>query len=291
MLPLSRVDNMPTKWKVYYEELEEKLTGIEKGSADIITKIRLSINVCRTVVDSLKTEVSNYIFHSPVEEIFFFREIKPAFYSCLIYYLKLFNLESGRPTGNSKLWGPCLTRVLERIQYFFDNNIEFYQYYHSGDTYLDAIYFKRQSEDLYLKLDDYYFSYDASFSTSHDLKVAKIIANERLFVYVTKRLAELNQEDADKQTPTWAMALNWTATKAGLIELLYALQSAGVFNNGASDLKQLASYFEQTFNIELGNYYNVFQEIRLRKKSRTTFLDQLKERLTKRMDEADDNSR
>jgi hypothetical protein len=41
--------------------------------------------------------------------------------------------------------------------------------------------------------------------------------------------------------------------------------------------------------VELGNYYNSFQEMRLRKKSRTTFLDQLTEKLVQRMNEADEN--
>lgn len=78
----------------------------------------------------------------------------------------------------------------------------------------------------------------------------------------------------------------WTAPKASLVEILYALQSTGVFNNGAADIKQLAMWFERNFRISLGNYYHVFQEIRLRKKNRTSFLDQ-KDKLIKRMDDAD----
>ena len=289
MKPLLQVENMLPQWKVYYEELEKQLSHIEQGSADVITKIKLSISSCRSVVDSLKAEINRSDFPSPEDEIYFFKEVKPAFYGHLIYYMKLFNLETGRPTGDSKLWKPCLSRVLERIQYFFDNNVEFYQYYRSGERYLDAIYFTRESGKLFLKLDDFYFNYDPSFSTPHDLKIAKILANEKLFIYVTNCLAELDKAEPVMHPVSLSTTLTWTSTKAGLIELLYALQSTGVFNNGASDLKQLASFFEQAFNIELGNYYNVFQEIRLRKKNRTSFLDQLKSRLTKRMEEADEN--
>ena len=74
-----------------------------------------------------------------------------------------------------------------------------------------------------------------------------------------------------------------------LRELLYALQSAGLFNNSKIDRKQLANQLEHFFNIDLGNYYRVFQEMRIRKINRTTFLDQLKDRLIQRMDEADEN--
>lgn len=67
------------------------------------------------------------------------------------------------------------------------------------------------------------------------------------------------------------------------------MQTSGSFIKGTVDLKDLAIGFENLFHTDLENYYRVFQEIRIRKESRTTFLDQLKERLIKRMDEADEN--
>jgi hypothetical protein len=80
----------------------------------------------------------------------------------------------------------------------------------------------------------------------------------------------------------------WTAPKIYLIELIYALQCTGVFNNSASDIREITSFFEQTFSVDLGNVYNSFSEMRLRKKNRSSFLDLLKDRLIQRMDEADD---
>ncbi|MDH7459858.1 RteC domain-containing protein [Chitinophagaceae bacterium 26-R-25] len=70
---------------------------------------------------------------------------------------------------------------------------------------------------------------------------------------------------------------------------MYALQSLVVFNNGAADIKLLATYFERIFTVDLGNYYRIFQEIRIRKGNRTAFLKSLIERLTQRMDDADEN--
>ena len=80
-----------------------------------------------------------------------------------------------------------------------------------------------------------------------------------------------------------------TGSKVALIELLYALQRIGSCNYGKLDLKQLANHFENTFNVELGNSCRVFQEMRIRKTNRTTFLDQLKDRLIRRMDESEEN--
>ena len=82
--------------------------------------------------------------------------------------------------------------------------------------------------------------------------------------------------------------LFWTGSKTELIELIYALQSSGAINSGTANIKELASLFEQVFNIDLGNYYHTFIEIRARKCSKTKFLDALIEVLRKRLEESDE---
>ncbi len=81
--------------------------------------------------------------------------------------------------------------------------------------------------------------------------------------------------------------LIWTAPKVALVELLYALQEYGVFNNTKLEVKKLADYFEKIFQTDLRNVYKSYEDIRLRKKNRTPFLDALKSSLLRRMDEDD----
>jgi hypothetical protein len=81
--------------------------------------------------------------------------------------------------------------------------------------------------------------------------------------------------------------LFWTGNKTELIELIYALQSSGAINSGTADIKEMASLFEQIFNIDLGNYYHTFIEIRARKGSKTKFIDKLEEALLRRFEESD----
>lgn len=81
--------------------------------------------------------------------------------------------------------------------------------------------------------------------------------------------------------------LFWTGNKTELIELIYALHSSGAINSGTADIKEMASLFEQVFNVDLGNYYHTFIEIRARKGSKTKFLDRLQETLLKRFEESD----
>jgi hypothetical protein len=64
--------------------------------------------------------------------------------------------------------------------------------------------------------------------------------------------------------------LKWTASKTALTELIYAV--LGVFNNGNTDIKLIAKTFEEAFNIELGDFYHTFMELKARKINRTNSL-------------------
>ncbi len=52
--------------------------------------------------------------------------------------------------------------------------------------------------------------------------------------------------------------VNWTGSKTGLIELIYALHYQGVFDNGNSDIKVIVKTFEDMLNINLGDFYHTY---------------------------------
>jgi len=85
--------------------------------------------------------------------------------------------------------------------------------------------------------------------------------------------------------PSNSSSIVWTGNKTDLVELIYALHLAGVFNNGKADVKLIATCLQQVFNIDLGNYYDLFQNIRMRKTGQLKFLDNMKAMLMKKMDE------
>lgn len=80
--------------------------------------------------------------------------------------------------------------------------------------------------------------------------------------------------------------ITWTANKIDLIELIYAWEKAGCFNHGSLNIKEIVAYIEVVFNIDLGDYYGTFKEMRNRI-NRTAFLDKLAKVLNDRMDEVD----
>lgn len=75
--------------------------------------------------------------------------------------------------------------------------------------------------------------------------MAKILAHDLVQVYLEdKLLAITNKGIKEKSQHNHNAKLTWTAPKVALIELLYALQSEKVFNNGTTDLKEIAGVCE-----------------------------------------------
>lgn len=271
------------------ENINKEILLIESEENNIFQKSISIISLLESTFDKLKEFVSNYNFDDQQDEITFFKETKPQLFSILIYHRKIYNLEMRMPTGSYLDKKSYLEGMLARIKYFFDTNADFYQYYRSGSTHLDKYYFLRGKPDIQLILDCFYFERDSKFSTSFDFKVAKMIANERLTVYINNKLLNINnlEHNIPERLNLPKARLTWTAKKAELVEQIYAWDSAGCFNNGNTNIKELAEYIETVFNINLGDFYHTFLEIRERRGSRTQFLDKLIKFLEERMDGLD----
>jgi len=277
------------KYSILLNNLNEQLNFIDLEIDDQIKKCEQAITVILKSINELKKAATKTNFKSKSEEIQFFKEVKPLFTSKLIYFNLVYRIEMKKPNGGNKILKKYYNNELLKLKAFFDNELEFYQYYRSGSTYLDYKYFLRGEFDIKLALDSYYFESDMSFATSHDFKVATILANDLIELYLENQLLMLeNNENSEKSQRKPNVKLTWTSSKVALIELIYALHTEGVFNNGAADLKDIAEYFEHTFEIDLGQYRRVFLEIRARKSDRTKFLTTLNDSLQKRMENSDD---
>jgi hypothetical protein len=190
-----------------------------------------------------------------------------------------------RPVASVDAQKAYLKRKLDLIQDFNDKILDFYRYYRSGATHLDAAYFVRGKPDTEQYLETFYYERDPQFSTNADFKVAKVIANDMLQAYLLSELELLDNHMLKPNISSFPkVKLTWTGSKTDLIELIYALDTEGCFNNGKIPLTQIAAYFENVFNIELGsNIARNFYDMRIRNQP-TPFLDRLREEIRKRME-------
>ncbi len=268
----------------YYNETIKKLeTSINELEIEVdysIERIEAIIDIILKSLSKIKEYVLNRGFKNIDEEIHFFKYQKPAIVSKLIYYNAIYKIETKKPYG-TKPNRKYLNEELKKLKRYFDNNLEFYKYYRTNNSFIDDKLFVRGKHDIKLSLDTVFFETDHRFSTSHDYKAAKIIANDLIQVYIEDQLNNNNQKK-----PSNSFTLNWIESKTALTELIYSLHSQGAFGN--ADIIAIAKTFESTFNISLGDFYHTFMELKSRKINRTKFLDSLKESLLKKMDEEDE---
>ncbi|WP_306014163.1 MULTISPECIES: RteC domain-containing protein [unclassified Allomuricauda] len=274
------------KYQKLLSDFEGQLETLENGNGDILFKAEKGIALVEKCIRRLQKQIVGQEFETQADEIYFFKHVKPQIYSKLIYYIRLFSIESKRPRGKEVAQVKYLQQQIDKLQTFFNDNLEFYNYYRRGAMSMDEQYFVRGNRDLRLPLESFHFLIDDEFSTCQDGTVATIMAYDMLIVYLRKEVDDLNNnmEPTKNTFMEKPSKLFWTGSKTDLIELLYALHTSKCINGGTVDIKEMASHFEYFYNIDLGNYYHTFIDIRSRKSSRTRFLDKLIEMLQQRMD-------
>lgn len=269
-------------------DLDSKLHFIHLENEEMIKLAELSLQESRNAIQKLKNFTMKYKFKSETEEIDFFKHQKSRFLSRMIYYNEMYITEAQKPKGGEEVLKRYYHNALNHIKRFFDKNVEFYKYYRTQSTYLDNKYFTRKNLDIKLILDTFVFEADSRFRTSHDYKAAKIMANDMLEVYLKNELIKLDHTNPDSSflMNTPKVKLTWTDHKSALIELIYALYYYGSFNNGTTDIIEISRYFETIFNIDLGDVYRTFLELKNRN-IRTKFISNLNDILQKKMQESD----
>lgn len=265
------------------DDLEVQLRELAFEEDNFLMSYEKYISLILRRITELKKYILETGFMNEKEEILFFKQLKPVILSKLIYYNKIYKIETKKPYGGDKTIKKYLHNELAKLKRYFDNNLDFYKYYRTNSTYLDHKYFVRGKYDIKLSLDTFYFEADHNFATSHDYKVAKILANDLIQVYLEDQLYKIPH-----QKKSITPSVNWTGSKTALTELIYSLHSQGVFDNGNADIKVIARTFEIAFNIDLGDFYHTFMELKSRKINRTKFIDSLRDALIKKMDEQDE---
>lgn len=274
-----------TRYRTIIQRLESQLNHIQTEIDEILVLAEKSIEVCIKELRELRRTVIEKGFQNKEDEIIFFKDIKPKLVSNLIYHNNIYTIETNRPNGSTKIKRKYIQIELGKLKNFFYENLDFYRYYRTESTYLDYKYFIRGKQDIRLNLDAFVYEADPEFSTSHDFKISTILANDLLQVYLENELTKINfQPTHQEQELISKNQIKWTGNKVSLIELMYSLHQSGVFNNGQSDIKAIATCFENIFNVDLGNYYRTYLELKIRQ-DRTKFLDSLRENFIRKIED------
>ena len=269
-------------------EIDLEIDEIDLYGYDIIETSLSMVHRLQTVLSDLRTKIQTYVFPTKEDEILFFKVQKPEILGRLLFFYKIYRIETQCPNGSDDVIRSYINRELDNLTYFFNRNLDFYQYYRSRSTVYDEYYFIRGKADLRLCTDSAQFDKDPNCSTGYDYKVAKIIANEMLRIYLNKRLVKLetNNQIEDNLQTYLKYPFRFTGKKVFLIELGYSLVTSGDINNGNVEIKEMMKFLSSVFQVDLGDYYAAYIAMKERK-DRTAYLHHLIDSLTKRMNEDD----
>lgn len=269
------------------KEIEARLQAVETMEADMLKKALEASHILGNTFNRLKEFTLSYEFKDKVEEIHFFKNVKPRLCAYLIYYRTIYNIEMNRPVGNVEVQREYLNKELAHIQDYINNRLDFYRYWRSGCTNFDEMYFLRDKTDMELYLESFYYELDPKFSTNYDFKVAQILANDMLHVFIKSELEALEENRYKNNDPNrHPLNVRLNAKKTDIIEMLYGLDTIDFF--GEISLKRVTAFVEREFNIDLGNISRTFAEMKSRN-APTPFLDKMRDALLKRMGRKGDN--
>lgn len=269
------------------QHIEEEIERIGRQPIDACERSRLVVGFVQSSLVRLKSVVQAYRFKSPEEEILFFKVWKPQISGLLIFYTRKYQIEKKCAGKSASARYKYLRAEYARLNDSF-KDVRFYEYYRSGKTELDSLYFIRENYDILADEHCRLWDRDATFTTLHDSSVAEILATDRLKEELTREIDSLCERLHFKFTSLIEnRSLQWTESKVALVEFIYALYAGQCFNHGQTPLKDIAFCCETLFHIEIGDFYRIFLEVRNRKRNRTQFIDKLKEKIVKMMDDLD----
>ncbi|MBF8457243.1 RteC domain-containing protein [Kaistella sp. G5-32] len=269
-----------------WSDLENKINELKTEKKHPLEEAQFALIATDEAIRTVKGWVIIHDFDCWENEITFFKKLKPKLIGSFIYYSKLVSFLSALPSSGDKLKRKVFENEFDHLQYFSLENKDFISYCRRNATYLDSKYFLRFKYDLDVKLSIDIHSYDDRFSSSHDHLVSQMIANDSYEKFLRAELSKLKNSHTDEERSH--SNIQWSASKVALTELVVALHQTRCLNGGNKDLSETIKWFENNFEIDLGNYHKTLIEIRSRKNDKAKFLHLLTENLTNYLESFDE---
>lgn len=267
-------------------DLSMNLKKIDDCSEMILVQVELAIGHCKKALEQIRELVIQEGFPDQESEIYFFKKLKPAVNSKLLYYLGIFDIQSKLPSGNQQCHILYYKKKMkEQLQFVKVHQAEV-QYFQCGFCHFDKSYFTRASSEIPLPKRNEYYLIDEKFHTWYDHTFSEIIANNMLIEYIQNEISRLKQPEIEIK-PILKPKPRWTGDKVYLVELAYGMYYTGMINDGQTEIKTIVETIAQLFDVNLDNHSRTFYDIKRRKIDRTKFLDIMKSKLENRMDEFD----
>ncbi|MEQ8237902.1 MAG: RteC domain-containing protein [Cyclobacteriaceae bacterium] len=268
---------MQTPFDDLLVKFERTLLEIENNESVRMMKCAQKITLCQQLCKELRKLYFESQINTIDQQIHFFREVKPKFYSELRYQMEVFQYHKQRPKGSVKVKSQYINMCLDKASSFITRHCEFNTYIRLQSTHLDEVYFTSQEfcPKLHGNLE---YPADPVYSSPADLTLSCMLAFIRYVQFLKNEMYRLKNPSLD---PSWKYLANlqWQGSKTDMVELVYALHTHGAIKG---ELKDVVAVFQQIFRLDLGNFYRTYTDIKY-KKNQTSFLDDLKSSLIEKI--------
>jgi RteC protein len=274
--------NMKAYTENLHLELLSKLDIMDKNyDPQNLSDPRLGL--IASAIDQIKEKLKMHTFKHIEDEVYFFKFVLPSTLALYIYYLD--KIEWGRiiRQGSPECRYKFTDRIYSQAETFRKDNQLFCEYYRDGKKDLDNFYFLRNSPVNRETKYQVRRIIDPSSPPLHCEILANLIAHTKM-EHELKMVVAVNSGELSPIKPG-KLKLRWTGKQIDLIELGYGLKETGSLNDGKASLKDIFDFFEESFEIDLGNTSRLFQDIIGRKAGNTVYLDLMRKKLIQRIED------
>lgn len=114
-------------------QIDSEIDEIDLYGYDIISTSFSIVHRLQNILTNLRNKLQTYKFSSK-EEIFFFKNQKPELLGRLLYFYKIYRIETQCSNGSNEVVKHYINDELDSLTYFFNRNLDLYQYYRSHST-------------------------------------------------------------------------------------------------------------------------------------------------------------
>jgi len=264
---------MEAQIKELHEQLENFLAAAD-GEKSPVKGFKEKTELAETAIKDLKNLVRRRSFENSAEEILYFKHWAPIFFRYQIIYSLHYNLERERITAtNKEELSAYILKVLQHINEWLKDKKELRLYHHQEDSDQDSklfIHTPPSKVESFLMADDLY--------CENSISLAKIMAYEQFVPILEKELQMILRPATRKR--------KWKRSKADLAEIVYTLfyMKSMEVDGHDSDIIDISRLFEDIFDIDLSNIYDIHLHNMRRKKDKAPFLQ---EGIRRYLDETD----
>lgn len=137
----------------FFCEFELKIEKIKKETSGPICQAKEILQYIQLKLKELLKWLKKYEFNSVEEEIHFFKELNFKITSKYIFYKKILDIESNAPSNSKKLKIRHYEKKLNVCYQFSKKDKQFYNYFRSGSSYNDHLYFVRNLDKQIINSD------------------------------------------------------------------------------------------------------------------------------------------